>query len=128
MIKIIESPWLDSTPNDLRGSCGEDTPIIKANVENGRAFLYHLVGEGVDVWAVTRGEDAAHGKELVVCCVGGRGMKKAGAALKEAAIKGGFNSIRYHSKNAAVQRLYESYGFAGVELERVYRLDLGGAK
>lgn len=127
MIKIIKSPWLESTPKDLRGSCGADTEIIKASVENGAAHLYHMIGGGVDLWVVTRGEEAAHGLELVVCCVGGSGMKKAGEAIKSVAIQNGFNSIRYHSKNAAVQRLYEKYGIAGVELERVYRLDLGGA-
>lgn len=127
MIKIIQCLWSDSTPSDLRGSCGEDTEIIKASVESGAAHLYHLVGGGVDIWVVTRGEEAAHGLELVVCCVGGSGMKKAGEALKFMAIQNGFNSIRYHSKNAAVQRLYQKYGIAGVELERVYRLDLGGA-
>ena len=127
MIKIIQCPWSDSTPSDLRGSCGEDTEIIKASVESGAAHLYHMIGGGVDIWVVTRGEEAAHGLELVVCCVGGSGMNKAGEALKFMAIQNGFNSIRYHSKNAAVQRLYEKYGIAGVELERVYRLELGGA-
>lgn len=126
MIQITESPWLDSTPRDLRGSCGADVEIIKSNVQAGMANLYHLTGNGVDVWAVTRGEDAAYGKEFVVCCVGGRGMRLAGHALKEAAIQSGFNSIRYHTKNAAVQRLYKRFGFAGNEVERVYRLNLSG--
>ena len=126
MIKIIKSPWLKSTPKDLRGSCGEDTEIIKASVESGAAELHHIFGGGVNIWVVTRGEEAAHGLELVVCCVGGSGMKKAGEAIKSVAIQNGFNSIRYHSKNAAVQRLYEKYGIAGVELERVYRVELGG--
>ncbi len=127
MIKIIKSPWLESTPKDLRGSCGEDTEIIKASVESGAAHLYHMIGGGVDLWVVTRGEESSCGLELVVCCVGGFGMKKAGEAIKSVAIQNGFNSIRYHSKNAAVQRLYEKYGIAGVELERVYRVELGGS-
>lgn len=126
MITITQHQWKDSTPKDLKGSCGADVEIIKESVESEAAHLYHLTGDGVSVWAVVRGEEAAHGLELVVCCVGGRGMKKAGAALKEKALESGFNSIRYHSKNAAIQRLYKQYGIAGVEVERVYRLELGG--
>lgn len=126
MIKIIQRPWSDSTPSDLRGSCLDDVAQIRAEVEAGKSHLYHITGESVDVWAVTRGEVVGQKAELVVCCVGGVGMQAAGVALKKAAIEQGFQSIRYHSHKPSVQKLYEKYGFAGQEVERVYRIDLGG--
>ncbi len=124
MTQIIMKKWSENTPNDLRGSCVEDVELIRADVEKGLAHLYQIVGKGVCVWAVTRTEAISGGTELVVMCVGGKGMKKAGEALIDAAKRNGFISIRYHSRNDAIPRLYSMYGFMGEELERVYRLSI----
>lgn len=128
MITITQRQWSESSPKDLRGSCLDDVADIRQQVETGRAHLYHITGNDVDVWAVTRGEEVAGRSELVICCVGGHGMKAAGEALKKAALESGFQTIRYHTRNQAVQRLYQQYGFAGSEVERVYRIELGGAE
>ncbi|KZM43087.1 hypothetical protein OA92_10020 [Marinomonas sp. SBI22] len=126
MIEITRCAWDENTPDKLRGACGEWADITRSNVEKGIEQLHHITGSNVDVWAVTRGEVAAHGSELVICYVGGKGMREAGFALKNAAIKQGFKTIRYHTTEPAIHRLYQMYGFAGEEVERVYRLSLGG--
>lgn len=128
MIKIKQCPWSDKTPKDLRGSCLNDVAQIRAEVEAGKSHLYHITGERVDVWAVTRGEVAGQKMELVICCVGGVGMGAAGVALKKAAAEQGFQTIRYHTHKPSIQKLYEKYGFAGKEVERVYRIELGGVE
>ena len=124
MTQIIMKKWSANTPNDLRGSCMEDVELIRSDVEKGLAHLYQIVDKGVSVWAVTRTEAINGGTELVVMCVGGKGMKKAGKALINAAKRNGFISIRYHSRNEAIPRLYSMYGFMGQEVERVYRLPI----
>jgi len=124
MTQIIMEKWSESTLSDLRDSCSDDVDFIRTDVEKGLAHLYHIVDKGVSVWAVTRTEAIKGGTELVVMCVGGKGMRKAGKALIAAGKKNGFISIRYHTKNEAVARLYSMYGFMGHELERVYRLPL----
>jgi hypothetical protein len=126
MILINRRPWANDTFKKLRGSYDEDAAQIERDVKTGKKHLYQISGKGVDVWAVVKAESSGKGHQLVVCCVGGVGMKEAGNVLMKSAKKQGFESIRYHIKNAAVQRLYSMYGFAGKELERVYKINLVG--
>lgn len=127
MIKITRCNWSDDTPEKLRGACDGWEAITRANVESGKEQLLHFTGENVDVWAVIRVEEVAHGLEMVVCYSGGHGMKAALFALKDMAIKNGFVSARYHTTKPSIYRMYRKYGLCGEEVERVYRVNLGGA-
>ncbi|MBJ7539251.1 hypothetical protein [Marinomonas transparens] len=126
-MKATRKSWTEDTAKNLCGSCGEDVETIKKEVNEGVSHLYHLEGENVDLWVVTRGESFPEGSQLVILCVGGKGMKEVGPFLIDQARAFGFASIRYHTKNPAVHRLYCGYGFGGVEQERVYKVDIGGA-
>lgn len=112
--------WTTDTDRKLRFSAGADLSLIRASVKQGKAQLYRLTDNKTDLHVVARGEDT----ELVIVCVEGRGMKSAGPALIKAAKSQGFKTIRYHCQNPAVQRLYQRYGFAGCEYERVYKIEL----
>lgn len=125
-MKITRHQWSDSTPQDLRGASEGWEEFTRANVESGKEQLLHFVDDGVDVWVIVRIEEVAHGKEMVVCYSGGHGMKQALFALQDLAIKNGFKSVRYHTTKASIYRLYRKYGLCGKEVERVYRVNLGG--
>jgi len=123
-MKISQIKWADNTPDLLRGSCAGEEDFIRSQVENGDAVLLRFEDSDADIYAVIRAETESLGEEMVVMCVGGHGMDKTGLCLIELAKEHGFKSIRYHAKNIAVQKLYEKYGIAGKEVERVYRLAL----
>lgn len=125
-MKITALNWTAQTDRDIAQAAGADLPLIRGQVKAGEADLYRLESDQTDLLVVARGESTVTGKELVIVCVQGRGMKDAGPVLIEAAKREGFESIRYHCENPAVQRLYQRYGFAGYEAERVYKIELGG--
>lgn len=125
-MKITALDWTAQTDRDIAQAAGADLPLIRDQVKAGEADLYRLESDQTDLLVVARGESNVTGKELVIVCVQGRGMKDAGPALIEAAKRQEFESIRYHCENPAVQRLYQRYGFAGYEAERVYKIELGG--
>lgn len=127
-MKVTEQSWADDTPEKLRGACGGDNETIKAEVQGGLAKLFHLEAVDVDLWAVLRFERYIEGDEMVVVCVGGHGMENVGSFLIDEANRQGLKAIRYHCQSkSGMQRLYERYGFAGEEVERVYKVKLGGA-
>lgn len=125
-MKITALNWTAQTDRDIAQAAGADLPLIRDQVKAGEADLYRLESDQTDLLVVARGESTVTGKELVIVCVQGRGMKDAGPALIEAAKQQEFESIRYHCENPAVQRLYQRYGFAGYEAERVYKIEVGG--
>lgn len=125
-MNIAKLEWTEQTDRDIAQAAGADLPLIRDQVKAGLAQLYRLQSQNTDLLVVARGETAVTGKELVIVCVQGKGMKDAGPALMEAAKRRGFETIRYHCENPAVQRLYQRYGFAGFEAERVYKIELGG--
>lgn len=125
-MKIKALSWTKQTDRDIAQAAGADLPLIREQVKAGQADLYHLESDHTDLLVVARSETAVTGKELVIVCVQGQGMKDAGPVLMDAAKRQGFKTIRYHCENPAVQRLYQRYGFAGYEAERVYKIELGG--
>lgn len=125
-MKATRKTWPDVVPEKLLAACGDHVATIAQEVQDGISHLYHLEGDQTDVWAVTRGDEFPDGKELVVVCVGGDGMEQVGQFLIDNARALGFDCIRYHASNPATHRLYRRYGFGGVEVERVYKVDLGG--
>lgn len=125
-MKVTEQAWTEDTPEKLRGACKGDQETIKAEVQSGLAKLFHIESDSADLWVVLRFEQYAEGDEMVVVCVGGHGMASVGEFLIAEATRQGLKAIRYHCQNQAIQRLYERYGIAGKEVERVYRVALGG--
>lgn len=117
--------WPVVVPEKLKKACGDDLEIIRNEVQDGVSHLYQIESENTDLIVITRGEETPAGKELVIVCVAGHGMKDAGQLLIDNARRLGFDSIRYHA-NEATNRLYRGYGFGGVEVERVYKIELGG--
>lgn len=117
--------WPYKLPEKLAIACGKDLSAIRNEVQCGICHLYHLTSKNTDILVVTRGEEVLEHKELVIVCVAGHGMKEVGQFLIDNARSQGFDSIRYHCQDA-VQRLYSQYGFAGKEIERVYRVEVGG--
>ena len=125
-MQVTRLDWPESVPPKLKKACGEDVKVVAQEVREGISHLYQIVGNAVDLLVVTRGEEYPNGKELVIECVAGIGMEQVGQFLIDNARNLGFDTIRYHCQNQAVQRLYERYGFAGEEVERVYKVTLGG--
>jgi hypothetical protein len=121
-MKVSLISWPYVVPDKLLKACGDDFKSIRNSVQDNESNLYHFQGDNTDLFMVIRSE----GSEMVVVCVGGEGIKEAGQYLIENAQKLGFTSIRYHAKNPAVHRLYSGYGFGGEEVERVYKIALGG--
>jgi len=121
----ISWPYPHQMPEKLLKACGDDFASIRNQVQDGLAHLYLIEGENTHVWVVTRGEELPEGKELVIVCAAGYGMKDVGQLLIDNAKRLGFDSIRYHGSEAT-HRLYSGYGFGGVEVERVYKVALGG--
>lgn len=126
-MQVTQHEWTDDTPEKLRGACSGYVETIKEEVQAGQAKLFHLESETADLWVVLRFESSPDGDEMVVVCVGGHGMASVGEFLISEAARQGLSAIRYHCQNEAVQRLYERYGIAGKEVERVYKIELGGA-
>lgn len=110
--------WTDEIGQKLQKSAGDDLAIIKRMVQENSAQLYQLRSDKTDLLMVARASGA---DELVVMCLEGSGLKDAGVAIIEAAKKQGFKTIRYHTASKAIQRLNKLFGFAGDEVERVYR-------
>lgn len=120
--------WPVVVPDKLARACGDDLEAIKAEVMSGICHIYSIESDSANLLVVTRGEESPAGREFVIVCAAGRGMKDAGQFLIDNARRLGFDSIRYHAKSPAVHRLYSGFGFGGVEVERVYKVDLGGAR
>ena len=125
-MKATRTAWPEIVPPKLLKACGDHVATISKEVQEGISHLYHLEGNQTDLWMITRGEAFPEGKELVIVCVGGEGMEQAGQFLIDNARALGFDCIRYHASNPATHRLYQCYGFGGVEVERVYKVGLGG--
>lgn len=124
-MKVSRINWPYEVPEKLAKACGADLKTIRNQVQDGVSHLYKFASKDADLLVVTRGEETPSGKELVIVCVAGQGMKDAGQLLIDNARRLGFDSIRYHA-SAATHRLYSGYGFGGVEVERVYKVALGG--
>lgn len=117
--------WPLEVPEKLMKACGDSFKTIRNEVQDGICHLYRLEGQETEVLIVTRGEETPDGKELVIVCAAGHGMKEAGQLLIDNARSLGFDCIRYHGSEAT-HRLYSGYGFGGHEVERVYKVALGG--
>ncbi|MFD1385150.1 hypothetical protein ACFQ45_17505 [Rhodanobacter aciditrophus] len=124
-MKVQRINWPLKVPEKLLTACGDDFKTIRNQVQDGIAHLYKLESDNTDLLVVTRGEETPSGREFVIVCVAGHGMKDAGQFLIDNASRLGFDSIRYHA-NEATHRLYSAYGFGGDEIERVYKVALGG--
>ncbi len=125
-MQVTRLDWPEIVPPKLQKACDCDLDIVANEVKEGVSHLYQLTSDKADLLVVTRGEIYPDCKELVIVCVAGEGMEQVGQFLIDNARALGFDSIRYHCKNQATQRLYERYGFAGEEVERVYKVTLGG--
>lgn len=125
-MKIDRVSWPLNVPEKLKKACGDDFVTIRNQVQDGISHFYKFESEDTDLLIITRGEETPSGKELVIVCAAGEGMKEAGQVLIDNARRLGFDSIRYHASSEATHRLYSGYGFGGVEVERVYKVALGG--
>ncbi|MBJ7556559.1 hypothetical protein [Marinomonas spartinae] len=119
-MKITQISWPYDVPEKLKKACGDDFETIRNQVQDGICHLYKFESDGVDLLMVTRGEETTRGRELVVVCIGGVGIKAAGQFLIDNALKAGFVSIRYHVQNPVTDRLYRQFG--GKEIDRVYQV------
>jgi hypothetical protein len=124
-MKVTRINWPYDVPEKLKKACSDDIETIRNQVQDGVSQLYKFESDDTDLLVVTRGEETPSGKELVIVCVAGQGMKDAGQILIDNASRLGFDSIRYHA-NEATHRLYSGYGFGGAEVERVYKVALRG--
>jgi hypothetical protein len=126
-MKVERINWPYEVNEKLKKACGVDFVTIRNEVQDGVSHLYHFESELVDLMIVTRGEVTCNGKELVLVCIAGRGMKYAGQLLIDNALRLGFDSIRYHT-NQSTHKAGGGLIFNAVEVERVYRVDLGDVK
>lgn len=81
--------------------------LVKKSVGNDAAILRHQIKKRIAEFFsldrchyVTRAEITTRGKELVICCAEGKGLKDTVRALIANAAKLGFDYVRYHPKTA----------------------------
>lgn len=112
-IKAIRCGWSETAQAALSISLGGEDEILKDQVLNGVAELWHFLGEGVDIWAIVRREQ----NELVVCCLEGIGARSVVPLIEQGARAKGCTTIRAHTLRPALARMFNGYELA----EYVYR-------
>lgn len=98
-------------------AAGADFHALRERVKNGEAEFFKL-GR---CHFVTCEEVSASGRELVVLCAEGKGVKQSASVLYDLARKGRFDSIRFHTKHKGISRLISHLPFKPVET--VYKLE-----
>lgn len=81
----------------VRRSVGNDAALLRSQIQRKKAEFFSLD----NCHFVTRSEITTRGKELVICCAEGKGLKGPVRALIANAKKLGFEFLRYHPKSRA---------------------------
>lgn len=92
--------------SELTGLCpvsvGNDADALQAEISAGLCDFFTLGGTHY----VVRGEITSRGKEFVICCAEGAGLKRSVKALISHAKHVNFDFIRYHPKTDRAGRAF----------------------
>lgn len=99
--------WSPERERILAPACRGDLPFIRADLQSGKAVLYHCKGPVTDGYVVLRPE----GSELVIVLGVGKGCGPVITELKKIAKLNGFKSLRTHIVDSRLKALYERKGF-----------------
>lgn len=101
-------PWSAQVKAALDKALGDDSEIIGNEITQGRAWCWCFGGLG---YLVCRWDIFPGCKELVVVAGQGRGLMSMAPFVMQFAKANQADSVRTHSKNPAVGRLWRKYGF-----------------
>lgn len=79
-------------------SVGSDAGILMGRINRGECEFFTLDKTAF----VVKGEITRRGKEFVICCAEGEGLRRSIRAIKAHAEKMGFDYVRYHPRTPAV--------------------------
>lgn len=99
-MKFVREHWSDEAAAKLQRAMkyADDAHFIRAEVVSGRAALWNI--DDGDAYMVTRGE----GSECVIVCYEGSKIREAAIEIRNAARRGGFRFLRWHTQNPAINR------------------------
>ncbi|MBM0105605.1 hypothetical protein JM946_12635 [Steroidobacter sp. S1-65] len=97
--------WSAAAEAALADTLGEDRDAIVAGVEAGRLELWEI--ERGQAWLVTCVD--AESRELIVCCLAGRGMAAVADVLYRTAQGQGLRGVRFFTARRAMARALRSY-------------------
>lgn len=101
-------------------AAGSDLNYLAAELNRGGCEFFKCGGCAV----LVRTEQTDRGRELVICCVEGKGLKPALQRVITDARKQGFESLRYHMKSriraVAAARLFGLPAIAHTEPDNLY--------
>ncbi len=110
MINFVLHKWDDALFSLLKNSLRGDGRILKTQCENGRAQAIHISdGEGIDLWSIMRREQKDGYAELVICCIEGKGLRKAAPVIEKWAADNGHETIRFHTQHKGLHKLLNNF-------------------
>lgn len=92
-------------------SVGSDAELIRARILTGECDFFTLD----DTAFVVKGEVTTRGREFVICCAEGKGLRRTIRAIHEHAKRQRFDFVRYHPKTPSAGRALAK--MAGVAFE-----------
>lgn len=118
MIEVTKHPqWSERAERGLCKVLGDDRDSIVEGVTAGRLELWEV--DGGKIWMVTCVED---GRELIVCCLQGRGLAKVAEILWRAIQQQGLQGARWFTQRPALGRALRRYPVK--LLGHVYRVEV----
>lgn len=109
MTDFILYQWSDALFELMKKSLGEDGEILKSQCLAGRAQVVKIEGRGIDLWGIMRREKKTGYDELVICCIEGKGLRKAAPIIEQWAADNGHESIRFHTRRKGLERLLNGF-------------------
>ncbi|MBX2809957.1 MAG: hypothetical protein KTR20_15155 [Cellvibrionaceae bacterium] len=123
MIKITQhTHWNESATTGLGETLRDDITVLQDQVNSKVAQLWEMGSPHGTSWMITRTEQLADKKELVICCYKGCDVNTVMQVVIDSAIEQGFDSIRYHTQRKGLNRLVSELNFK--HLETVYQKQL----
>ncbi|WP_086931451.1 hypothetical protein [Agarilytica rhodophyticola] len=107
MISIIKKPWTSDTDDKFKISGAGDLHIIRDQVKNGIAELWHCKSKKSEGWAVTRVDEP---NEFCLVLGEGSGIKEFVPYFVKYAHKMGLD-LRVHVQRRGMIRIMQSMGF-----------------
>ena len=115
-MKVVSVPH--SKLKLIEKAAGEEYADTVEMVKSGKAEFF-MLGR---CYFVTWADHRKQGKELVVGCAEGKGIKAATRELYRLAKLKGFHSVRFHTSRKGLSRLLSEMPFR--EVETIYRMEL----
>lgn len=116
---FLHNTWSDQAAEGLSKTLRDDEDFLADQINTGIAQLWEIDTDRGKSWMITRVEQDSTQTELVICCFQGCDLKHVTKHIYQCAEKQGFDSIRYHTQRAGLNRLVIDLGFA--PYETVYR-------